>query len=67
MKHCVNIHHSDVADLSEQMKLPKIVVAAKIALWQEVNGLDNWPKLEDIQGFTSVAYNFKIVNNIIVD
>ena len=36
-KHCIDIDNSEVQKLSQELGLHKAVVAAKVALWQEVN------------------------------
>ncbi len=48
MAHCVNIKHPDVIKLAEQMQEAATVVAAKVAIWQEFNGLDKWPTINDL-------------------
>lgn len=52
MTHCVNINHKDIKVLSEQLKLPNIIVAAKVALWQENNTMDRFPTVEELLPMT---------------
>ena len=50
MSNCVRISHPDVAALSKQLKLPRIIIAAKIGVWQEANkNLDRFPTLEELK------------------
>ena len=48
MAHCVNRSSPEFIALAEQSNINPIILAAKISLWQEVNGLDNFPILEDL-------------------
>ena len=49
MKNCININHPDVTILASELNLPKIVVAAKIGVWQEEhNILDRFPTTEEL-------------------
>jgi hypothetical protein len=48
MAHCVNRSSQEFIALVEQSNINPIILAAKVSLWQEVNGLDNFPALEDI-------------------
>ena len=47
MKHCIDINHFKVKELASELQLPKIVVAAKIALWQQQNNSDGFPNIEN--------------------
>ncbi len=47
-KHCVNHKNKDVVDLANSLGIHPAIAASKIAIWQEKNGLDSYPKLEDI-------------------
>lgn len=49
MAHCVNRSSEEFIALAEQSKINPIILAAKISLWQEGNGLDNFPNLDDIE------------------
>jgi hypothetical protein len=48
MAHCVNRSSPEFIALAEQSNINPIILAAKVSLWQEENGLDNFPVLEDI-------------------
>lgn len=48
MAHCVNRSSQEFKALAEQSNINPIILAAKVSLWQEKNGLDNFPTLEDI-------------------
>lgn len=48
MAHCVNRSSQEFKALAEQSNINPIILAAKVSLWQEENGLDNFPVLENI-------------------
>lgn len=48
MAHCVNRSSEEFKVLAEQSNINPIILAAKVSLWQEKNGLDNFPTLNDI-------------------
>jgi len=48
MASCVNKNTEEFKALAEQSNINPIILAAKVSLWQEENGLDNFPELEDI-------------------
>ena len=48
MASCVNKNTKEFKDLAEQSNINPIILAAKVSLWQEENGLDNFPKISDI-------------------
>jgi hypothetical protein len=64
-KHCVNINTIEFEELYSEVSdiITKEVLAAKISLWQESNGLDNFPALEDLNilPINEVDYNLKAV------
>ena len=45
---CINIKSKEFQELLEASKLPSLLLEMRIAKWQEQNGLDNFPKVEDI-------------------
>jgi hypothetical protein len=53
MAHCVNRSSPEFKALAEQSSINPIILAAKVSLWQEKNGLDNFPALSDIVEQTS--------------
>jgi hypothetical protein len=48
MAHCVNRSSEEFKALAEQTNINPIILAAKVSLWQESNGLDNFPTKEDL-------------------
>ena len=48
MAHCVNRSSQEFKALAEESNINPIVLAAKVSLWQENNGLDNFPTISDI-------------------
>lgn len=48
MSNCINHKHPDVINMANTAGLSPAVIAAKIMLWQESNGLDNWPTINDL-------------------
>ena len=61
MANCINYKSKDFNDLLNQLGLPQGVLAAKIANWQEINGIDNWPTASDL------GYNSKFNNSSLPD
>jgi len=61
MANCVNTNTKEFKELSAEAKLNPIVLAAKVSLWQESNGLDNFPTLRElrINEFNSVKGFFE--------
>lgn len=59
MKNCVNRSSKEFIELSNQISINPIVLAAKVSLWQETNGLDKFPTVEDI---TIQEYNLNKPN-----
>ena len=45
---CINIKSLEYKELLEASKLPSLLLEMRIAKWQETNGLDKFPKVEDI-------------------
>ena len=48
MAYCVNRSSPEFKALAEQSNINPVILAAKVSLWQEVNGLDNFPAIEDL-------------------
>ena len=48
MANCVNPNTKEFKALAEQSNINPIVLAAKISLWQETNGLNKFPSLTDL-------------------
>jgi len=53
MAHCVNRSSQEFKALAEQSNINPIILAAKVSLWQEENGLDNFPAISDISNVKS--------------
>jgi predicted HTH domain antitoxin len=49
MANCVNINTAEFKGLSSEAKINPVVLAAKVSLWQEANGLDSFPSLGDLR------------------
>jgi hypothetical protein len=47
--HCVNHKSVTVKDLASELGVNPLVAAAKVAIWQEKNGLDSFPTAEDLK------------------
>ena len=58
MAHCVNRSSPEFIALAEQSNINPIILAAKVSLWQEKNGLDNFPTIEDV--YSSVEVNLSL-------
>ena len=48
MASCVNKNTEEFKALAEQSNINPIILAAKVSLWQEKNGLDNFPNSSDV-------------------
>jgi len=60
MIHCINRSSKEFKELQNQININPIVLAAKISLWQEQNGLDKFPSVEELN-----IKNNEIFNNIV--
>lgn len=83
MAHCVNRSSEEFKALAQQSNINPIILAAKVSLWQEKNGLDNFPSIDDILEAKSIAspqliklmkdfikqigVDYQLVSNIVVD
>src|ERR1035437_1263999 len=54
MANCVNINSSEFKDLKRQTNLSEKVLQAKVGVWQEKNGEENFPSKEDIYSNISI-------------
>lgn len=52
MANCVNTNSEEFNALSQQININPIVLAAKVSLWQESNGLDKFPTREEIENLS---------------
>jgi len=48
MINCVRTDSNEFIELLEATKLPSLLLEMRISKWQEVNGLENYPTIEDI-------------------
>ena len=53
MKNCVNINTEEFKNLLKQSNMNPVILAAKISLWQDNNGLNKYPTLQDLSIKTS--------------
>lgn len=60
MANCINTSSKEYIELLEQTKLNPLILKARISIFQDKNGLESFPKVEDI----IQSDNIKIVNNI---
>ena len=47
-KHCVNHKNKDVVDIANSLGVHPAIAASKIAVWQEKNGLENFPTVDNL-------------------
>ena len=59
---CINIKSLEYKELLEASKLPSLLLEMRIAKWQETNGLDKFPKVEDIIQSNEVNQTLKAVD-----
>jgi hypothetical protein len=45
---CINTKSKEFQELLEDSKLPSLLLEMRVAKWQERNGLESFPKVEDI-------------------
>jgi len=67
MSHCVNFNNPDVIDIAKQLKVSPPVAGAKIAIWQEKNGLDNFPTANDLAGVVAQTKTIEDLESQLVD
>lgn len=48
MAHCININHPEYKKLVSQFKGPEALLKAKISIWQENNGLNKFPTIDNL-------------------
>ena len=53
MKNCININTEEFKNLLKQSNMNPVILAAKISLWQDNNGLNKYPTLQDLSIKTS--------------
>ena len=62
---CINIQSEEYKELLEASKLPSLLLEMRIAKWQEQNGLDSFPKVEDIQSNEVVEVKENDINKLL--
>ncbi len=45
---CINVNDSKYKELLEQTKLNPLILKARISIFQDKNGLESFPKVEDV-------------------
>ena len=53
---CININDAQYKELLEQSKLNPLILKARISIFQDKNGLESFPKVEDIIQSNEVNY-----------
>ena len=56
MNHCVNINSKEFRDLTKAANMNPVILAAKVSIWQEENGLDKFPKLSQLMSENAINY-----------
>ena len=56
MANCININDAQYKELLEQSKLNPLILKARISIFQDKNGLDSYPKVEDVIQSNEVNY-----------
>ena len=59
---CININDAQYKELLEQSKLNPLILKARISIFQDKNGLDSYPKVEDIIKSNEVNQTLKAVD-----
>ena len=62
MANCININDAQYKELLEQSKLNPLILKARISIFQDKNGLDSYPKVEDIIKSNEVNQTLKAVD-----
>ncbi len=55
---CINTKSKEFQELLEASKLPSLLLEMRVAKWQEQNGLESFPKVEDIIQSNEVNYQY---------
>ena len=55
MAHCININSNEYKSLSASLQgiIPEVTLKAAVAVWQEKNGIENWPTVDAIKSMYS--------------
>lgn len=62
MKNCINPNTEEFKNLLKETNMNPIILAAKVSLWQDENGLNKFPTAQDLFSPEKVNFNFKAVN-----
>ena len=54
--HCIDLNNNEVVSLARQLGLPKIVVASKIAIWQEDTDNSRFPTKDELSSHSTSSY-----------
>lgn len=57
MGHCVNKNLPEVKELIDKLNINPLVALAKISIWQEQNGLDRFPTIDELNQTEEVVEN----------
>lgn len=60
MANCVNKSSVEFQELAQQTNLNPVILAAKISIWQDENGLENFPTADDIAPKEAKALTAKL-------
>ena len=64
MKNCVNTSSKSFIELLEATKLPSLLLEMRISKYQDINGLDKFPTVEDVNQDTNTSIDFnKLTSN----
>jgi hypothetical protein len=59
---CINIKSQEFQELLEATKLPSLLLEMKISKWQELNGFDRFPTINEILQSEEVNFILKSIN-----
>ena len=59
---CINIKSQEFQELLEASKLPSLLLEMRVAKWQDKNGLDKFPTIDELQSSNEVNTTLKAVN-----
>lgn len=65
MANCVNINTKEFKTLKQETGLSTRVLQSKVSLWQDTNGLENYPSKEQIFSFTPLSKRLGIYNKTV--
>lgn len=65
-KRCINPNSIQVKELSDELGLKPIIVAAKIAVWQDKNNTYDFPSVNDlVEGDFNIFYKMEMLKNLL--